>query len=105
MFTYACVIGVDSITAVIESTPITQAYVNNAYFYIVSASDADGDSLTYQIELTNRDTGAEADFLRFTNNFVQGTPRDDDVGEYDVRIIVSDGTDAAVQAFILSVEE
>ena len=90
---------------VIESTPITQAYVNNNYFYIVSASDADDDSLTYQIELTNRDTGAEADFLSFFNNFVQGTPRDDDIGEYDARIIVSDGTDAAVQEFILTVEE
>ena len=72
---------------------------------MVTASDDDGDSLSYAVEITNRDTGAEADFLGFFNNFLQGTPRDDDIGEYDVRIIVSDGTDAAVQQFVLTVEE
>ena len=74
-------------------------------FYVVAASDDDGDSLSYAVEIINRDTGAEANFLSFLNNFLQGTPRDDDIGEYDVRIIVSDGTDAAVQEFILAVEE
>jgi len=97
--------GTANAAPVISSVPITQAYVNNSYFYIVSASDDDGDSLSYAVEIINRDTGAEADFLSFLNNFLQGTPRDDDIGEYDVRIIVSDGTDAAVQQFVLSVEE
>ena len=97
--------GTANAAPVITSAPITQAYVNNGYFYVVAASDDDGDSLSYAVEIINRDTGAEANFLSFLNNFLQGTPRDDDIGEYDVRIIVSDGTDAAVQEFILAVEE
>jgi hypothetical protein len=36
---------------------------------------------------------------------IQGTPREDDIGEYSARIIVSDGTDAAIQAFDLIVNE
>ena len=36
---------------------------------------------------------------------VTGTPREDDVGEYDTRVIVSDGVDAAAQEFILTVNE
>ncbi len=96
--------GTANAAPVITSAPITQAYVNNGYFYVVAASDDDGDSLSYAVEIINRDTGAEANFLSFLNNFLQGTPRDDDIGEYDVRIIVSDGTDAAVQEFILAVE-
>ena len=90
---------------VITSTPFTQAYVNNAYFYIVNASDEDGDSLSYAVELINRETGEENDFLSFNNNFLQGTPREEDIGEYDVRVIVTDGKDAAVQDYILTVQE
>ena len=89
---------------VISSTPITYAYVNATYFHIVTASDEDGDTLSYQVEIINRDTGAESDFLSFSNNILRGTPREDDIGEYDVRIIVSDGTDATVQPFVLTVE-
>ena len=96
--------GVANIAPIITSTPITQAYVNVIYFYPVVANDEDGDTLSYSVELINRDTGAEADFLSFSGNQLRGTPRDDDVGEYDVRIIVSDGTDATVQDFILTVE-
>ena len=85
--------GTANAAPVISSAPITQAYVNNSYFYVVTASDDDGDSLSYAVEITNRDTGAEADFL------------DSSITSYkellekmilvnDVRIIVSDGTDA-----------
>jgi hypothetical protein len=97
--------GATNIAPVITSTPFLKAFVNNTYFYIVNAGDEDGDLLTYQVEIVNRDTGEEADFLSFNNNILQGTPRDEDIGEYDVRVIVSDGKDAAVQDFILTVEE
>ena len=90
---------------VITNSPITQATVNSTYFHVVQASDPDGDSLSYQIELINKETGAENDFLSFTNNILRGTPRDDDIGEYDARIIVSDGTDAVTQDFTLVVDE
>ena len=91
---------------VITSSPFTDAYVNQLYFYGVRATDEDGDSLSYSIELVNRETGTTADFLSISSNgAVTGTPREDDVGEYDASIIVSDGVDAAIQEFILSVNE
>ena len=89
----------------ITSAPILQAYVNNSYFYVVQASDSDGDALSYAVEIIDNNSGDEKDFLSFTNNFLTGTPREEDLGEYNVRIIVSDGTDAAVQEFTLTVEE
>ena len=91
---------------VITSSPFTDAYVNQTYFYGVRADDEDGDSLSYSIELINRENGTTADFLSITSNgAVMGTPREDDVGEYDASIIVSDGVDAAVQEFVLTVNE
>ena len=91
---------------VITTQPFTDAYVNQPYFYGVRADDEDGDALSYSIELINRETGASADFLSIASNgAVTGTPREDDIGEYDTRVIVSDGVDAAVQEFILTVNE
>ena len=84
----------------------TDAYVNQLYFFGVNATDEDGDPLTYSIALTNNADGESADFLSITQNGrVQGTPREDDVGEYTVRITVSDGTDAAIQEYVLTVNE
>ena len=84
----------------------TDAYVNQLYFMAVSATDEDGDPLTYSIALTNNADGESADFLSITQNGrVQGTPREDDVGEYTVRITVSDGVDAAIQEYVLTVNE
>jgi hypothetical protein len=90
----------------INSSPFTDAYVNQLYFYGVNATDDDGDTLTYSMELTNKEDGSAADFVSIASNGrVQGTPREDDIGEYSVRIIVSDGTDAAIQSFDLTVNE
>ena len=36
---------------------------------------------------------------------VSGTPREDDAGEYSISIIVTDGVDAAVQEYVLTVNE
>ena len=44
---------------VITSSPFTDAYVNQPYFYGVRATDEDGDSLSYSIELVNRETGQQ----------------------------------------------
>ena len=72
----------------------------------MNATDEDGDPLTFSIALTNNEDGESADFLSITQNGrVQGTPREDDVGEYTVRITVSDGTDAAIQEYVLTVNE
>tara|TARA_B100001113_G_C21103206_1_gene619650 strand:- start:631 stop:2172 length:1542 start_codon:yes stop_codon:yes gene_type:complete len=98
--------GVANSAPVITSSPPTDAYVNQLYFYGVRASDDDGDSLTYTLELTNKEDGSSADFVTMSSiGRIQGTPREDDIGEYSARIIVSDGTDAAIQAFDLIVNE
>ena len=98
--------GVANSAPVISSTPPTDAYVNQLYFYGVNASDDDGDSLTFTLELTNKEDGSSANFVTMSSiGRVQGTPREDDIGEYSARIIVSDGTDAAIQAFDLIVNE
>ena len=98
--------GVANSAPVITSTPPTDAYVNQLYFYGVRASDDDGDSLTFTLELTNKEDGSSADFVTMSSiGRIQGTPREDDIGEYSARIIVSDGTDAAIQAFDLIVNE
>ena len=98
--------GVANSAPVISSTPPTDAYVNQLYFYGVNATDDDGDSLTFTLELTNKEDGSSADFVTMSSiGRVQGTPREDDIGEYSARIIVSDGTDAAIQAFDLIVNE
>ena len=75
-------------------------------FSAVGTSDVDGDSLTFTLELTNKEDGSSADFVTMSSNGrIQGTPREDDIGEYSARIIVSDGTDAAIQSFDLIVNE
>jgi hypothetical protein len=98
--------GVANSAPVISSTPPSDAYVNQLYFYGVNATDDDGDSLTFTLELTNKEDGSSADFVTMSSiGRIQGTPREDDIGEYSARIIVSDGTDAAIQAFDLIVNE
>ena len=98
--------GVANSAPVISSNPPSDAYVNQLYFYGVNATDDDGDSLSYSLELTNKEDGSSADFITMSSiGRMQGTPREDDIGEYSARIIVSDGTDAAIQAFDLTVNE
>jgi hypothetical protein len=98
--------GVANSAPVINSSPFTDAYVNQPYFYGVNATDDDGDSLSYSLELTNKEDGSSADFISIASNGrLSGTPREDDIGEYSARVIVSDGTDAAIQEFDLTVNE
>ena len=98
--------GVANSAPVISSNPPSDAYVNQLYFYGVNATDDDGDSLSYSLELTNKEDGSSADFITMSSiGRMQGTPREDDIGEYSARIIVSDGTDAAIQAYDLKVNE
>ena len=59
-----------------------------------------------EYDITNKEDGSSANFVTMSSNGrVQGTPREDDIGEYSARIIVSDGTDAAIQVFDLIVNE
>jgi hypothetical protein len=98
--------GVANTSPVITSTPIRDAYVNQLYFYPVRATDEDGDNLNYSMEVINNSDGEPADFISINQTGrVSGTPREDDEGEYSINIIVTDGVDAAVQEFVLTVNE
>ena len=98
--------GVANTSPVITSTPIRDAYVNQLYFYPVRATDEDGDNLNYSMEVINNSDGESADFISINQSGrVSGTPREDDAGEYSISIIVTDGVDAAVQEYVLTVNE
>ena len=77
---------------------------------IRDSSDADGDDLTYALTVYDS-SGNEVDsFLSFgafpwPATTLSGTPTADDVGVYTVRIVVTDGTDAAVQEYSLEVKQ
>lgn len=85
---------------VITSTPITQVNEGQAYRYQVTATDADGDILTYSLTENpswlsiNSQTGA-----------ITGTaPSVNADTQYNVVVRVSDGTDFAKQSFTVIVK-
>ena len=70
--------GVANNAPVIGRQPSTQAYVNQYYQYLASATDPDGDTLSYSFELTSKDDGSTADFLSVgPTGIVSGIPRED----------------------------
>jgi hypothetical protein len=72
---------------VISGTPPTAIKVDEAYSFTPSASDADGDKLTFSIQ----NQPSWADFDTETGN-ISGTPTLGDVGSYaGIQISVSDG--------------
>ena len=72
---------------IISGTPPTAIKVDEAYSFTPSASDADGDKLTFSIQ----NQPSWADFDTETGN-ISGTPTLGDVGSYaDIQISVSDG--------------
>lgn len=84
----------------ISGTPATQVSVDAVYSFTPTASDADGDALTFSI--ANRPIWANFDV---SNGRLSGTPVAGDEGSYpNVRISVSDGKDtASLQAFTITV--
>ncbi|QYZ67046.1 MAG: cadherin-like domain-containing protein [Gammaproteobacteria bacterium (ex Lamellibrachia satsuma)] len=73
---------------VIGGEPAAEVSAGKAYSFIPSASDADGDSMTFTV--TGKPTWLNFDRATGT---LSGTPAESDVGEYmDVAISVSDGT-------------
>ena len=86
----------------IQGTPPTAIRVGEAYDFRPSASDPDGDALTFSVA----NKPGWASFNKSTGR-LRGTPGDGDVGmTADVRISVSDGKDqAALNAFAISVNQ
>lgn len=87
---------------VISGAPATTATVGNPYSFRPTASDADGDRLTFSI--ANRPSWATFDAA---NGTLYGTPTASNVGTYaNVRISVSDGpTTTSLAPFTISVTQ
>lgn len=85
----------------ISGSPVTVAKVNQAYSFQPSASDPEGDSLTFQI--ANMPAWATFDA---TTGRLSGTPSSSSNGVFaDVRISVSDGTSSrSLAPFSITVE-
>jgi hypothetical protein len=85
----------------IDSTPVTGATAGAVYTYNVETTDLDGDPLIIEAPTA-------PDWLTLTDNgdgsaTLTGTPDAGDVGEHDVLIEVSDGTDTVTQSFEVTV--
>jgi len=79
---------------VITSSPETGVFENQAYSYIASAVDVDGDDLTFAAP-------TKSAWLSFnsTNRVLSGTPSSLDVGMHPVVLSVSDATVSVEQRF------
>lgn len=87
-----------NIAPVITSTPDTTIIEDNPYTYTITATDEDGDALTYSvIELPS--------FLAYNSSTqtLSGTPNNSNVGSFPVQVQVNDGVDTATQQFTLTV--
>jgi len=85
---------------VIESDPVTTAKEGVAYTYDVEATDPNGDTLTYS--LTVNPTGMT---ISSTTGVISWTPTEDQIGENEVEIEVSDQYKSTTQSFTIIVGE
>lgn len=93
--------GPDNTAPVIGGTPMTSVQAGQAYSFQPTATDAEGNALTWSIQ--NRPTWAT--FSTSTGR-LSGTPTTAQVGSYsNIRISVSDGgTTASLPAFTITVQ-
>ncbi len=85
---------------VITSTAVTEVNEGNSYSYTVTATDEDGDTLTYS--LTQNPLGFTIDSV---TGLVSGTaPSVSSDADYTITVRVSDGTDYDEQSFTLTVD-
>lgn len=87
-------------TPVIESDPITTAKEGAIYTYDVEAVDTDGDTLEFSllVHLTGMT-------INTTTGVITWTPTEDQVGENEVVVKVSDGSKSTTQSFTVTVEK
>ena len=85
---------------VIESDPVTTAKEGAVYTYDVEATDPNEDTLTYS--LTISPTGMT---INSTTGVITWTPTEDQVGENEVVVKVSDGSKSTTQSFTVTVEK
>jgi hypothetical protein len=91
-----------NVAPTISGTPATQVTANNAYSFTPSASDPNGDTLTFSVA----SLPAWASFNSSTGR-INGTPSVANVGTYNnIRITVSDGSlSASLPAFSITVSQ
>ncbi len=84
----------------IDSTPVTSATEGAAYSYDVNASDADGDTLTYNLV-----TAPVGMLINNVTGLISWTPTTAQVGAHPVAVEVDDGNGASVtQVYTLTVD-
>ena len=87
-----------NVAPVITSTAQTTVESMSMYSYVITATDADGDTVTYSASTSPA-------WLSFdtSSGELSGTPADADIGDHSVTLVVSDGTDMVNQSFTVSV--
>jgi len=85
-------------TPVIESDPITTAKEGAIYTYDVEAVNPDGDTLEFSLLV--HPTGMT---INSTTGVITWTPTEDQVGENEVVVKVSDGSKSTTQSFTVTV--
>jgi len=83
---------------IITSGPITSAEVNQLYSYNIEATDADGDSLTYN--LTVNPSGMS---INSSSGIITWIPTS--TGDYDVAVQVSDSEFVDAQSFTIHINQ
>ena len=84
---------------VIESTPITTAKEGVAYTYDVEATNPNGDTLTYSLT-----TDLDGMTINSTTGVISWIPTEDQIGENEVVVEVSDGSKSDTQSFTITVD-
>ena len=88
-----------NITPTFTSTPVTSVTKDELYVYFATAEDANGDDLFFNAPVL-------PDWLSFEFNaqVLYGMPDNEDVGEHNVSLMVSDGERNEIQSFTITVE-
>ena len=82
---------------VITSTPGITANVGQLYSYIITATDSDGDTLSYGLHIMPYN-------MSISGNVISWTPTSSQTGDHTVEVAVTDVVnDAAIQTFTITV--
>jgi len=84
---------------VIESDPVTTAKEGAVYTYDVEATDPNGDTLTYSLT-----TGPDGMTINSATGVISWTPTEEQIGENEVEIEVSDLYRSTTQSFTITVD-
>lgn len=100
LLTSGCLGSLFNRSPIIGSIPGTTAKVGMVYTYAIIATDPDEDTLTYTLSVK-----PDGMTINESTGVVSWTPGEDQVGENQVIIEVSDGKKSVFQTFTITVEE